>query len=127
MSEIKPIDWDSLPKVWAWIRTPESCRQGYYIRKVQEGTYAILEGENVGYYSFISETDPRIKTQKMRVMTAEELNDIYHDFLRGFRFRFSPNGDVLMRPPESINYEISSGSEFSTNSGKTWEKCEVPE
>jgi hypothetical protein len=128
MSEIKPIDWDALPKVWAWIKNPDACRQGHYIKMVDPGIYSILEGESVGYYSFISETDPRIKTQKMRAMTAEELNDIYWDScMKDFRFRYSPAGDIKMSPPREMVIELLSGSEYSTDRGKTWNKCEVEE
>ena len=129
MSEIKPIDLDALPKVWAWDdgKTDETM-QGIYIKYEAPYGYGIftMEFDDIQFFKHISETDPRIKTPKMRVMTAEELNDIYWEF--GKDFRFKCDEDIHFSAFDWCVSEMQIvGCEYSTDRGKTWNKCEVPE
>lgn len=133
MSEIKPIDWDilnnawdSLPKIWAW---DDGCLNdavfGVYLKK-DPTHYQILKANfETEWFMFISETDPRIKTPKMRVMTTEELNDIYWEFGKYFRVKYI-NGAIGCTLIFDLGTDLSN-MEYSNDSGKTWNKCEVAE
>jgi len=129
MSEIKPINWDSLPKVWAWDSDPNHAKEVVLFRIEKSGSmpfYCFFNKDfAVNQWMFISETDPRIKTPKMRVMTAEELNDIYHEFGKDFRYKIDGN-NMHSCPPTNTCYNLE-GAEYSTDRGKTWNKCEVAE
>jgi len=129
MSEIKPIDWDSLPKVWAWDSDPNHAKEVVLFRIEKSGSmpfYCFFNKDfAVNQWMFISETDPRIKTPKMRVMTAEELNDIYWEFRKDFRYKVSHC--VYFTPLDDYDNGVSAYDEYSTDRGKTWQKCEVPE
>ena len=130
MTEIKPIDLESLPKVWAWDdgKTDEAM-QGIYIKYEAPYGYGIftMEYDDIQFFEHISETDPRIKTQKMRVMTAEELNDIYCDNMRDFRLA-TPDACTIFIGFcfEDMDNRLK-GYEYSTDRGRTWNKCEVAE
>lgn len=138
MSEIKPIDWDALPKVWAWnVDNEDTCQQGVFIGKVDGNFKVISECHVCLRFDKISETDPRIKeirvspvcdsyrTPKMRVMTAEELNDIYCDTMKNFRMKYA-NGSIVFHHNFLPKNDLSN-CEYSTDRGKTWAKCEVAE
>jgi len=129
MSEIKPIDWDALPKVWAWDSDPNHAKEVVLFRIEKSGSmpfYCFFNKDfAVNQWMFISETDPRIKTQKMRVMTAEELNDIYWEFGRDFRCKISDC--IYFSPLEDSDDSLSDDDEYSTDRGKTFNKCEVAE
>lgn len=129
MSEIKPIDWDSLPKVWAWDSDPNHAKEVVLFRIEKSGSmpfYCFFNKDfAVNQWMFISETDPRIKTPKMRVMTAEELNDIYWEFGKDFRFKTCER--TYFTPIDKPIGIIDEDDEYSTDRGRTWNKCEVPE
>ena len=129
MSEIKPIDWEGLPKVWAWDSDPNHAKEVILFRIDESGSMPFHCFFNKDFVSSqwvsISETDPRIKTPKMRVMTAEELNDIYWEFGKDFRYK-AQGVEVLFCPP-SFAYHDLIICEYSTDRGKTFKKCEVAE
>ena len=132
MSEIKPIDWDALPKVWAWDAGYEdNATECIWLGGVKREEFECCVKKQyqiiVRYFEFISETDPRIKTPKMRVMTAEELNDIYWEFGKDFRYRINSLAPIFGFYNYSLGTKIESNEQYSTDRGKTWKKCEVAE
>lgn len=124
--EIKPIEWDSLPIVWAWgfdVNKAEKCT----LLKTEEisGLNMVLNNECKVFFAVnISRNDPRPK-KRMRTMTAEELNDIYWQAGKDFRFKYG-NGvfvfEIHIMPETDLTM-----CEYSTNRGVTWLKCEVEE
>lgn len=71
MSEIKPIDWDALPKVWAWDDYPEVCSRVVYTMysKVLSGKdyICLCEHGNTKPFKNISLKDPRKMANKCEV------------------------------------------------------------
>lgn len=84
ITQIKPLDWDSLPKVWAsssLYADQSKCGVLMGVDKDSINPYRVLYFSDIDepiidFFDTISLTDPRPK-KKTRLMTAEELNDIY--------------------------------------------------
>ena len=90
--------------------------------------YIEINGYDGAPYKLVGQCLTNIITlkPKLRVMTAEELNDIYWEF--GKDFRFKCDEDIHFSAFDWCVSEMQIvGCEYSTDRGKTWNKCEVPE
>ena len=130
MSEIKPIDWDALPKVFGWNNGyTGNAIECIFLGKTRHNEFECfaktIHQTVIRRFENISETDPRIKTPKMRVMTAEELNDIYWEFGKDFRIKYT-SGAKGFGVICDVGTNLHS-MEYSTDRGCTWNKCEVAE
>jgi len=126
--EIKPIDWDSLPKVWAWQDDVALAELVCYMSNDGGESLphlAIKKDITPKWYANISLTDPRPK-KKTRLMTAEELNDIFWQVGKDFRLREDSKGLIFTTMDYHIDQEFSE-FEYSMDRGVTWQKCEVEE
>jgi hypothetical protein len=131
--EIKPIDWDSLPKVWAFDNEKKYGVEGVLIanNKNSHHPYVILTLSmsepflpHFDEYKNVTQADPRPK-KRMRTMTAEELNDIYFDCGKYFRVKYF-NEAIGCIPIFDLGSDLSN-MEYSTDRGDTWNSCEVEE
>ncbi len=132
MSEIKPINWDALPKVWAYTKDElKSAKEAVFLEKAGFGGYkCLMKNLDIWWFDTISEIDPRIKTPKMRVMTAEELNDVYWKVGKDFRIRLIWNPSDLNYTYCLVDQDLNHNFdrwEYSIDRGVTWLKCEVEE
>ena len=64
MNEVKPIDWDSLPKVWAWITDNGNViglQQAVFLEKIDGYYRCLVDTQSIVCFEYISITDPRQK------------------------------------------------------------------
>lgn len=122
-AEVPITKVEDLLDVWVWDDNEKDIRVGKLMMVLDKGTFPVrvIMSNRQTYTGFkhYSLTNPT----PMRPLTIDEISEIYWNCRGTFRYR-NWAGGVIVTDPRLSYSEAEKDSEYSTDEGKTWQKCE---
>jgi hypothetical protein len=122
--EIKmPNGYESLPKVWAWDNKPNEAIECVFLSNDNSKKYSnrVLNDDTIMWFENVSVTKPQPQPIK-NIISADDLNDIYHKAGKDFRIRDNSNDYIYYCFDYPTNQDFDD-FQYSIDRGVTWIDC----